>query len=204
MIGNPYPQFQNVQEWNDFVNEVRHSMTAMGKTVTDLYTAIASGEGGYVVPDATSSTKGIMKLYPTAGNNTDGTITQRALTVSLQELEQDIADIYATQSGMETAISNATENAVSMKVLTVTIPTSGWTDSSDLNYPYTCTISNSNITAALFPYLEFNISELQKAVTYGISPACESVAGGLVIYARTIPTQTISATLKLQQINNPA
>ena len=95
MIGNPYPQFQNVQEWNDFVNEVRNALSQMGKTITDLYAVVQQG-GGYVVPDASATTKGIMKLYPSTGNNTDGTITQRALTVSQQEQDQQIADLYAT------------------------------------------------------------------------------------------------------------
>lgn len=96
MIGNPYPQFQNVQQWNDFVNEVRNALAAMDKTITTLYEDIDAG-GEYVVPDATSTIKGIMKLYPSTGNNTDGTITQRALTVSQQEQDARISGIYATK-----------------------------------------------------------------------------------------------------------
>ena len=34
-------------------------------------------------PDATSSTKGIMKLYNSTGNNTDGTMTQGSITTEL-------------------------------------------------------------------------------------------------------------------------
>lgn len=36
--------------------------------------------GGSVVPDATSSTKGIAKLYTTTGSNTDGSMDQNSIT----------------------------------------------------------------------------------------------------------------------------
>lgn len=36
-------------------------------------------------PDATSSVKGVMKLYNTTGNNTDGTMTQGSITTELDK-----------------------------------------------------------------------------------------------------------------------
>ncbi|MCQ2957369.1 MAG: hypothetical protein MJ180_00540 [Candidatus Gastranaerophilales bacterium] len=54
------------------------------KTVNNT-SLLGSGniELGSSVPDATESTKGIMKLYSSIGNNTDGTITQSAISISL-------------------------------------------------------------------------------------------------------------------------
>lgn len=199
MIGNPYPQFQNVQEWNDFVNEVRNALSQMGKTITDLYTIVQQG-GGYIVPDASANTKGIMKLYPTVGNNTDGTITQRALTVSQQEQDQQIAAIYATQTGMQTAIENATENAVSMIEISVTIPATGWTANGLQGYGYTVTITNSTITADMLPTLIVSDTDWSRAVACQLAPFCEAIAGGLKVYANSIPSTAINARVILESV----
>lgn len=199
MIGNPYPQFQNVQEWNDFVNEVRNALAQMGKTITDLYAVVQQG-GGYVVPDASATTKGIMKLYPSTGNNTDGTITQRALTVSQQEQDRQIAAIYATQTGMQTAIENATENAVSMIEISVTIPATGWTASGLQGFGYTVTITNSTITADMFPTLTISDTNWGKAIACQLAPFCETVTGGLKVYANSIPSAAINARVILESV----
>lgn len=44
-----------------------------------------SGSGTAPLPNATAEVSGIMKLYDTIGNNTDGTMTQKAITDELNE-----------------------------------------------------------------------------------------------------------------------
>jgi len=46
-----------------------------GNTYVDIST---------VVSDATPEQKGIMKLYPNTGNNTDGTMTQKSITDNIK------------------------------------------------------------------------------------------------------------------------
>ena len=44
-----------------------------------------SGAGNTALPNATANIAGIMKLYDTVGTNTDGTMTQKAITDELKE-----------------------------------------------------------------------------------------------------------------------
>lgn len=43
------------------------------------------GTGGTAIPTATAKVPGIMKLYDTVGTNTDGTMTQKAITDELDD-----------------------------------------------------------------------------------------------------------------------
>ena len=52
-----------------------HTGTQLANTISDFATAVAN-----LISDASISAKGIMKLYTTTGANTDGTMTQKAIT----------------------------------------------------------------------------------------------------------------------------
>lgn len=45
------------------------------------------------LPHASETILGVLKLYDTTGNNTDGTMTQRAITEELDNVEENIKDI---------------------------------------------------------------------------------------------------------------
>ena len=177
MIGNPYPQFQNVQEWNDLVNEVRNALAQSTDTIAKLYALVEEGGGGGTVPDASATVKGKMKLYPSTGNNLDGTITQRGIT---------------------TAIDSALDDTVSMTVMSVSIPTTGWTASGLQGFAYTVTITGSTITADMLPTLIVSDADWSKAVACQLAPFCETIAGGLKIYANSIPSTAINARVILE------
>ena len=86
MIGNPYPQHQNVQEWNDFVNEVRNVLAKTERSMEELKQRVLAGEGEYDFPDATDEEKGMVKLYQTIGDNEDGAISQAGIKTIISEL----------------------------------------------------------------------------------------------------------------------
>lgn len=58
-------------------------------------------------PDDTQNTQTITKLYKSAGNNEDGTMTQKAITIALNnKLESSSLTDYATKQYVTNAISN--------------------------------------------------------------------------------------------------
>jgi hypothetical protein len=67
----------------DLTQDAGKSGTAYGK-VNAAGTAIEWTYEPVMVQDATSSAKGVMKLYSGAGANTDGTMTQAAIALSIQ------------------------------------------------------------------------------------------------------------------------
>lgn len=79
----------------------------------------------------------------------------------------------------------------------ITIPATGWTDSGNTDYPYTVTISATGVTAAMIPDIVFSVDELEALADCGLSTACETVANGVVIYAKNVPASAISAKLRL-------
>lgn len=81
----------------NFYSDIQHENEIVGSTIKiyiDLYKGglyyfdgenyqSVSAEGP--VPTASSTTPGIMKLYDSVGNNTDGTMTQKAITDELDD-----------------------------------------------------------------------------------------------------------------------
>lgn len=106
MIGNPYPQHQNVQEWNDFVNEVRNVLAHTEQATEELKGRVLAGEGEYDFPDATDVEKGIMKLYQVIGDNDDGTISQVGIKTILQDyVPKTTLNSYYTKDEINTKIT---------------------------------------------------------------------------------------------------
>lgn len=106
MIGNPYPQHQNVQEWNDFVNEVRNVLARTEKAMENLKERVLAGEGEYDFPDATEEEKGMMKLYQTIGDNDDGAISQIGIKIILQDYAlKTMLNSYYTKEEINTKLT---------------------------------------------------------------------------------------------------
>lgn len=78
---------------NEFYSNAQLTQKILGSTLK-IYIDLSSNAIYYFdgqeyksfqIPDATSSTKGIMKLYDTLGDNVDGTMTQKAITDELDD-----------------------------------------------------------------------------------------------------------------------
>jgi hypothetical protein len=81
----------------DFYSDIQHENKVVG-SITKIYIDMHKGslyyfDGVYYqstteegsIPTATSTTAGIMKLYDSVGYNTDGTMTQKAITDELDD-----------------------------------------------------------------------------------------------------------------------
>jgi hypothetical protein len=81
----------------NFYSDIEHTTEVMGseiKVYVDLHTSnlyyfdgehYQSVRGEGPIPTATSTQAGVMKLYDTVGYNTDGTMTQKAITDELDD-----------------------------------------------------------------------------------------------------------------------
>ena len=76
--------------------------------------------------------------------------------------------------------------------VSLTVPTTGWTGDSDINYPKYCDISISGLTAKHRVIVALSLASMSCARDCGLCPVCESMSGKLRIRAKTVPTQALS------------
>ncbi len=74
---------------------------------------------------------------------------------------------------------------------TANVATSAWKSEGTANYPYRATVSVSGIDANCRPSIAFLETE---AVSGNFSPVCDSLSGGIYIYAKTIPSGQITVS----------
>ena len=93
---------------------------------------------------------------------------------------------------METTVNNL-NNIVSNKFIfltNTTVATTAWAaDTTYTAYPYRAKISNSSITATDYCEIIFSLTD---AISGYFAPICESIAGGIYIYATAIPVANIT------------
>lgn len=85
--------------------------------------------------------------------------------------------------------------------LDITVPTTGWTDSDSGTYSKACTISVSGVTSDMVPDIVFSIDYLDALTACGFATTCESINGGIVVYAQSVPASAIPAKLQLTTIS---
>jgi len=70
------------------------------------------------------------------------------------------------------------------------LSTSGWSDDETYeDYPYVQTVSCDNVTADYFPEVVFGLEDATSGL---FTPICESVSGGIKIWAADIPESDIT------------
>lgn len=79
--------------YNTFNDEAIAWLIDKIKTNTSAIAAIQEGGAGEKYDTGTATTAGITKLYNTTGSNTDGTMTQAAITSLLGDVESLLANI---------------------------------------------------------------------------------------------------------------
>ena len=72
-----------------------------------------------------------------------------------------------------------------------TIATSAWAKDSSSGY-YRAKYADTNITASLVVNASFNLASLTVAQNAGVLPITESISGGFYIYAKSIPTSSLT------------
>lgn len=101
-------------------------------------------------------------------------------------------EIYNTTSALSTSLTTA-EGKLRNAILIFnnkTIATSAWIDDTTYeDFPYAATISCANVTADYFPEVVFSVVDASSGV---FSPVCESITGGVKIWATKIPETTIT------------
>jgi hypothetical protein len=101
-------------------------------------------------------------------------------------------DIYNTTSALSTSLTTA-EGKLKNAILIFnnkTIATSAWTaDTTYEDFPYVTAISCANVTANHFPEVVFSVADASSGM---FSPVCESIAGGVKVWATEVPKATIT------------
>ena len=100
--------------------------------------------------------------------------------------------IYNTTSALSTSLTTA-EGKLKNAILIFnnkTISTSAWVaDTTYEDFPYVAIISCANVTEDYFPEVVFSVVDASSGV---FSPVCESISGGIKIWATEIPEATIT------------
>lgn len=76
----------------------------------------------------------------------------------------------------------------------VSIPATGWSNNLG-GYPYQVDIPIDSITADMVPMLSISPAFMEEAGACGLCPVCETINGGLRIYAKAVPDAAITASL---------
>ena len=100
--------------------------------------------------------------------------------------------IYNTTSALSTSLTTAEEKLKNAILIfnNKTISTSAWVaDATYEDFPYVATISCANVTEDYFPEVVFSVVDASSGM---FSPVCESIAGGIKIWATEIPETTIT------------
>lgn len=90
--------------------------------------------------------------------------------------------------------------ASSVEVVQITIPTTGWIENDSADYPLKITIENAAFTSQKIANLVMTNENQATANECGLSPVCETGAGGLVLYAAQTPTKNIQASVNLWEV----
>lgn len=86
---------------------------------------------------------------------------------------------------------------IALLTLALTIPTDGWEETEGGDYKYQLVIQNNSITSDMYPDLTILPDDLDVAAECQLSSACQTGEGKLIIYAQSIPTEEMSASLTL-------
>lgn len=79
----------------------------------------------------------------------------------------------------------------------ISIPATGWKEMTGADYPYYIDIPHEKITADMIPMLTILPNSIGDASAFGICPACETVAGAVRVFTKTVPDNAIAASLAL-------
>ena len=141
--------------------------------------------------NSTMSAGGIV-LYPRQRITFDGALYVR----SLWDVEGVAANIveFAESGGGGGGGGEATAG---VEVVNAVIPTTGWVESGDSEYPLEITIENAAFTADKLANVTIAQEHQSIANECGISPMCKTIAGGLVLYAVKTPVSEIPINVYL-------
>lgn len=93
-------------------------------------------------------------------------------------------------STVPSMISNAVNPITPYFLVDTTVAIADWeSDSTYTAYPYRATISDARLTANTYCEVVFSLAD---ATSGYFAPVCESVSGGLYIYASSIPLAAIT------------
>jgi hypothetical protein len=101
-----------------------------------------------------------------------------------QGMQESLAEIEAALNDLPSAAS-------------ITISTSGWVEDNEAthSYKYYYDITSEGTTADDVPILGISPSSMSIAATCGLCSTCESMAGKVRIYAISVPSTSMVATL---------
>lgn len=174
------------------------------------YVSVPWTDTTYTLPPATSSVRGGMKIgYTTSGKNyavqlsneqayvnvpwTDTTYTSLknpySLTVSKSTSTGDTSLITYDGSASK---SFTTGNTASVQA-SATVATSAWSSITAVNdYAYRASVSVTGMTANHVPEVMFSLAD---ATSGNFAPVSVSYAGGVYIYAKEVPSASVSITV---------
>lgn len=104
-------------------------------------------------------------------------------------------DIRASANLANAAIQGLLDSNIGIVQIDITIPTDGWVP--DTVCPYHCDIANEQITADAVPLLTILPESMAVAQDCGMASCAQTLDGILRVYAETIPTEPIQASLAL-------
>lgn len=79
----------------------------------------------------------------------------------------------------------------------ISIPATGWNEMTGAAYPYYINIPVEETTAEMIPMMTILPNSAGAAADCGICPACETFAGAVQVYTKTVPDTAIAASLTL-------
>lgn len=148
--------------------------------------------------NATATKAGTVKLYDTTGNNTDGAMTQSAVTAAINAGK---IKLYSSTGGStdgamtQSAVSNALNTRVPCPTPTAfTLAVSAWMENSSetSEFVYYADIEVSGLTANDYAEVNFTRTSQSVIANADLCPSGDTMSGKIRIYAKNVPATSVS------------
>lgn len=107
----------------------------------------------------------------------------------------DVGIFNGNADKIDKALADIQTNLISIARIDITIPADSW--AADTVYPYHCDIANEQFTADIIPLLTILPESMPVAQDCAMASCAQTLDGILRVYAETIPTEAIQASLAL-------
>ena len=104
-------------------------------------------------------------------------------------------DIRAGANFANAALQELLNSNIGIARTDIIIPTNGW--ETDTIYPYHCDIAHEQVTAEIIPLVTILPESMETAQDCSLAPCTQTMDGILRVYADTIPTSPIQASVAL-------